>query len=82
MKVKAYKGCNYHLFDKPKAGADRYTLINKDGEMFGFNEIPFHPQGIGMYVGDWHGGNKAHLGKRITINDLPEQAQQFVKERI
>jgi hypothetical protein len=81
MKVKAYKGCNYHLFDK--AGTiDRYTLINKDGDMYGFSGEPFHPQGIGQYVGDWTGGSKAHLGKRITINDLPENAQQFVKERI
>ncbi len=81
MKVRAYKGCNYHLFDKPDT-LDRYTLITADGSMYGFSGEPFHPQGFGMYVGEWTGGSKAHLGKRITIADLPENAQKFVKERV
>jgi hypothetical protein len=81
MKVKAYKGCNYHLFDKPST-IDRYTLITKDGDMYGFSEDPFFPTGFGQFCGEWQGGNKSHLGKRITMKDLPDQAHKFVSERI
>ena len=31
---------------------DRYTIINKDGDMFGASVNPFHPQGFGMFCGN------------------------------
>jgi hypothetical protein len=73
---------SYRIFDNGGKTIDRYTLIAPDGSLYGFNSEPYHPQGFGQYCGDWHGGSTRHLGKRITIDQLSESAQKFVKERI
>jgi len=69
------------IYDKPRY-IDRYTLVTKDGLMYGFNDAPYHPQGFGQFVGTWTGGSRSHLGKRIDISDLSEEAQKFVSERL
>lgn len=76
---------NYKIFNNGGKTADRFTLINSDGDVFGFDEQPFNPLGFGQFSGsinDWKSKSTGHLGKRITISQLSEQAQTFVEERI
>lgn len=40
------------IFDNGGTTFDRYTIITKDGEMFGASQNPFHPQGFGQYCGN------------------------------
>lgn len=68
------------IYDNGGKTYDRYTLITEDNSVFGFNGNPFHPQGFGQYAGDWEGGSTRHLGKKITVASLPEQAKRYVKE--
>jgi hypothetical protein len=42
----------------------------------GMNAAPFHPQGIGMHSSGMLG---RHNGKRIRLEDLPEDCQQAVR---
>lgn len=48
-------------------------------EALSFNENPFHPLGFGMHATAMPG---RHLGKRVKLEDLPEKAQQFVKQNM
>jgi hypothetical protein len=68
------------IYDNGGKTYDRYTLINSDNEVFGFNEDPFHPQGFGQFSGNWQGGSTRHLGKKITAASLPAKARQYVKQ--
>lgn len=88
----------YYIFDNDGKTLDRYTLINKDGDVYGFSENPF--LGFGQFSHNTDdatneftsGGRKQFiaealadknwLGKRIKLKDLPEEAQKFVLERI
>ena len=73
----------YKIFDNCKT-IDRYTLINSEGDVFGFSEKPFHPLGFGQYCGNidqWCSKSIKKLGKKIKVDDLPEQAKTFVEER-
>jgi len=80
--MKSYRGNKYRIRDNRGKTIDRYTLITEDRQMYAFNEIPFHPQGFGQYCGEFEGSDTRYLGKIIDIQDLPEQAQKFVKERL
>lgn len=70
------------IFDNKGKTIDRYTLITKDKSIFGFNEDPFSPQGVGQYCGEWEGGltkeETRHLGKRIAPQKLSGQARIYV----
>ena len=70
------------IYDNGGKTVDRYTLITPDGDVYGFNNQPYHPQGFGQYCGDFGNtlGRYDHLGKPIKVEDLPEQAQRFVRE--
>lgn len=75
----------FRIFDNGGKTADRFTLINSDGDVFGFDEHPFYPLGFGQYCGnvsEWKSKSTGHLGKRITISQLSEQAKTFIEERI
>ncbi len=51
--------------------------------MFGFSENPFHPQGFGQFAGEYETQRSyKHLGKLITLESLPDQAQKYVKQII
>lgn len=74
----------YRLYDNGGKTMDRYTCVfmqhkERDGsfEALGFNREPFH--GIGMYCSAIPG---RHLGKRITIDDLPPQGKLFVEQEL
>lgn len=67
------------IFDNGGETFDRYTLITPDDFIFGFSSEPFHPQGFGQFCGEWQGGSTRHLGKKVTIESLPINAQKYVK---
>ncbi len=70
------------IYDNGGKTVDRYTMIMPDGEAWGFNENPYHPQGFGQYAGSLAGLHTfSHLGKPVkSVMDLPEQARRFVDE--
>ncbi len=70
------------IYDNGGKTIDRYTMIMPDGEAWGFNENPYHPQGFGQYAGSLAGLHTfSHLGKPVkSVMDLPEQARRFVDE--
>lgn len=72
------------IYDNGGKSIDRYTLITPDGDVFGFNDAPYHPQGFGQFCGSFGNylSSYRHLGKPIKLEALPEDAQRFVKERI
>lgn len=77
------------IYDDGGKTIDRYTLIvpsaNEPGkmDMYGFNADPYHPQGFGQFGGSvWPMGSYSHLGKLVTIDELPEQAQRYVRETL
>lgn len=69
------------IYDNPRF-IDRYTLITKEGSLYGFNDFPFQPWGFGQYCGKWTGGSRRHLGKKILLPQLSEEAQKFINQRI
>jgi hypothetical protein len=76
------KNTKYTIYDDGGATIDRYTLrLWADNSMYAFNASPFHPQGFGQYCGTYpRSQTYKHLGKRIDLLDLPEQAQRYVKQ--
>ena len=77
------------IYDAGNTVADRYTIIfvNRKTrgplrEVLASSANPFRPQGFGQHIErappDRY--NRYHLGKRLTLDDLPEQVQQFVKD--
>lgn len=74
----------YVIWDDGGKSIDRYTLLAPDGAVYGFSGSPFHPQGFGQYVGHWGETYRSSRGwgRRISINELPEQAREFVRQRI
>jgi len=87
----------FTIFDNGGETQDRYTIITDTGEVFGFDENPFNPNGFGQYsfnVKDSSNedintvdkfintalDNPEWLGIEISIDELPEEAQKYVKD--
>ena len=87
---------NVRLYDNGGATNDRYTAVFMDRperaqyagfgrplkrlyEALGFNAAPFHPLGFGQHTSAEPG---RHLGKRVELADLPEDAQKFVLQNL
>ena len=77
------------IYDAGNTVADRYTIIfvNRKTrgplrEALASSANPFHPQGFGQHVECLLPDRyyRYRLGKRLTLDDLPEQVQQFVKD--
>ena len=75
------------IYDDGGKSYDRYTLVvpsvNEPGnlDMYGFNEDPYFPTGFGQFAGSyWPMGSYSHLGKLISLSDLPDQAQRYVRD--
>ena len=78
------------IYDAGNTVADRYTIIfvNRKTrgpllrEALASSTNPFHPQSVGHHIEcalpDRY--NRGHLGRRLTLDDLPELVQQFVKD--
>lgn len=41
-----------YVFDNEGRSYDNYTIVNKDGEVFGSSDNPFAPNGFGQYSGN------------------------------
>ena len=72
------------IYDNGGRTYDRYTAIDMNRPegrgtyaAIGSSEFPFHPQGFGQHTSAMPG---RHLGRRVTLADLPEQARQFVSQ--
>lgn len=81
---------NVRIYDNGGETYDRYTAVFMDqpfnhhsrGKTFmalGFNDDPFHPLGFGQHCSAVPG---KHLGKRITLEQLPKKARKFVQQNI
>ncbi len=75
------------IYDNGGKTFDRYTVVFMDQPecrpgMFaalGMSENPFHPQGFGQHCQAMPG---RHLGKRITLDQLPEDCRKLVKQEL
>lgn len=74
----------YQIYDLGK-GLDRFTCVygkpfRKYGKRFwymiGFSERPTHPQGFYQHA---EGQRGRHLGKKIELCDLPEEARKALE---
>lgn len=70
------------IYDNGGKTLDRYTVLYMDDPQGdgsfggrGMNSAPFH--GIGYYITGTPG---RHLGKRIKLEDLPEDCQKLIKQ--
>ena len=75
----------FRLFDNNGKTADRFTLINAWGDVYGFDEMPANPLGFGQYnsnLNQWKSKSTKHLGEKISFAALTEEAKTFVKDRI
>ena len=79
------------VYDIGDGQVDRYTIICVSGKdsnglvyypMFACSENPFHPQGVGMYVGDYYPYRRHSydFGKRVKdLASLPEEVIKYIK---
>lgn len=75
------------IYDNGGKTFDRFTAVymnqpahwqhDKVFQAVGMSENPFHPQGFGMHCTAMPG---RHLGKRITLEQLPPDCQKLVKQ--
>jgi hypothetical protein len=67
------------IYDQPDV-FDRYTITFKGtNEMLGLSKNPEDPQGFSQ----WTTGQKGdHLGKKIKLNDLPDNVRKHLLARI
>lgn len=78
----------FTIFDNDGNTCDRYTIIFDNGDVYGFDENPFHPLGFGQFSHDGENYEKyietakkeGHLGEIIQFEDLTEKAQQYVNQ--
>lgn len=81
---------NIRIYDNGGKTYDRYTCVFMDEpfsnipgderkQALAFDENPFHPLGFGQHTSAMPG---RHLGKKISLDDLPEEARGFVLQNI
>jgi hypothetical protein len=78
MKIKA-------IYDNQGKTADRYTVVYDEKvnsapglyNCLSMSADPFHPQGVGQHGSAMPG---RHLGKRITVEQLPTACQKAVTQ--
>jgi hypothetical protein len=84
-----YPGVFVRVYDADGV-SDRYTVVVDGIEwsssvnpgsmpMLGLSGAPEHPQGVSQYT---EGREGAHLGKKISFGDLPENVQRHVRWRL
>lgn len=71
------------IFDNDGKTFDRYTVFI-DGEVYGMSFNPKSPQGFNQYCNDVGEIPEPydHLGKEVRIQDVPEQVQLAIGDRI
>lgn len=76
----------FKIYDNSGKTFDRYTLLTepfhfgKSCDAYGFSENAKSPQGFNQYCGDVYEG--AELGKEIDFDNLPQEVQEAILERI
>lgn len=82
------------VYDFGDKAVDRYTIVcvsSKDKDrngvvyypVFACSSNPFHPQGVGMYVGDYYPWKRGvyNFGKRVKdITSLSKEVIEYIKE--
>jgi hypothetical protein len=77
------------IYDNGGQTYDRYTAVFIDevyamsGNNFpalGFSENPFDPQGFGQHCEVPRLNQYHHLGRRIKLSELPDDARKFVEQ--
>jgi hypothetical protein len=71
----------YYILDNGGETIDRYTLITKDGEMYGFNGEPFAPQGFGQYAGTVNGVDPSALNEDNIAIFVEEYMNENTNEK-
>ena len=83
MKTEIINGQRVRCYDNGGETFDRYTAVYLDmpDRKFvccrGMSKYPFHPQGFGQFSSCVDG---PHLGKRISIKDLPIDCQKLIEQ--
>lgn len=76
------------IYDAGFGFADRYTIAFKGyrdsrGRMvypyIAANSNPFHPLGIGLHMESREYVDGKHLGKRIDLQEAPEEVQRIIR---
>lgn len=78
---------NLRIYDNNGKTFDRYTVLfmdqpeNRPGcyAALGMSDRPFHPQGFGQHTVAMPG---RHLGRRIELQDLPEDCRRLVAQNL
>ena len=71
------------IYDNDGKTLDRYTVVLKDGSVYGMSADPFHPQGFCQFCGDLdqHTQGLSHCGRLIKFVDLPEAVKLAIRQR-
>jgi hypothetical protein len=67
------------IYDNKSNTFDRYTVILPDGSALGLSFNPDSPQGFSQWSDAVEG---SHLGKRITLKELPENVRKHIERRL
>lgn len=68
------------IYDRPEI-ADRYTVIMKNGDVFGMSENVKSPTGINTYLGDISELPDARSGKKVNKQNLPYEVKWGIATR-
>jgi hypothetical protein len=70
------------IFDNEGKTIDRYT-VQIEQDVYGMSYNPLSYQGINLYSFTLKKGERlGNVGKEINFDDLPEEVQKAVKERM
>ena len=66
------------IYDNGGKSADRYTLIDEDGDMYGIGNS------VNMYIGNRseYPSDLSHLGKKVKYEDLDSDIQKEIDKRL
>lgn len=66
------------IYDNGGKSADRYTLIDEDGDMYGIGNS------VNMYIGNRseYPSDLSHLGKKVQYEDLDSDIQKEIDKRL
>lgn len=82
------------IYDFGDKAIDRYTIVYVDGKdkdskgnvyypVYACSEHPSHPQGVGLYVGDYYPWKwrSYNFGKRVKdLSSLPEDVIRYINQ--
>jgi len=66
------------IYDNEGRTFDRYTVILLDGSALGMSVNPDSPQGFSEWCQVVQG---AHLGRKISLKELPENVRKHIERR-